>query len=330
MKNSVSIFWKIAAIGTGLFILFLVLINYGIFGEMPSLEELENPAVLQATEIYANDGTLMGKYYLDRGNRSNVRYRDISKHAINALVATEDERFYDHSGIDGKSVMRAIVFLGTKGGGSTITQQLALNMFAERSSNRVARMLQKLKEWIIAVKLERNFTKEEIIALYLNVVPFSDNVYGIRNASLTFFQKEPDRLSVEEAAVLIGMVNGPTIFNPRRNPKAALDRRNHVINKMAENNYLTSAEASRLKLKPIQLNYKKQDENAGLAPYFREELRDDVKKWCKDHKNPATGRTYDIYRDGLKMTPTLQILVISSDGDSRSVTWQLRRTDGKN
>ncbi|HTL06909.1 MAG TPA: biosynthetic peptidoglycan transglycosylase, partial [Chitinophagaceae bacterium] len=162
MKKSVRVFWIITGIGTGAFILFMLLLNFGIFGEMPSLEELENPSVLQATEIYANDGTMMGKYYLDRGNRSNVRYNDISRHVVDALVATEDERFYDHSGIDAKGVLRAVFFLGTKGGGSTITQQLALNMFDERSSNRFTRAIQKLKEWIIAIKLERNFTKEEI------------------------------------------------------------------------------------------------------------------------------------------------------------------------
>lgn len=305
MSKPVKIFWKIAAWGTGLFVLLLILINFGVFGEMPSLKELENPSVLQATEIYATDGTLMGKFYRDRGNRSNVDFKDISPNAINALVATEDERFYEHSGIDGKSVLRAFAFLGTKGGGSTITQQLALNMFDERSSNPVTRVIQKLKEWIIAIKLERNFTKQEILALYLNVVPFSDNVYGIRNASLTFFQKEPDRLTVEEAAVLIGMVNGPSLFNPRRNPKSALDRRNHVINKMSENKYLSDVEAKKIKLKPITLNYKKQDENAGLAPYFREELRDEIKKWCKEHENPVTGKPYDIYKDGLRIYTTI-------------------------
>ena len=172
MKKSVRIFWAIAGLGVGGFILFMVLLNFGVFGKMPSLEELENPSVLQATEIYANDGTLMGKYYLDNGNRSYVKYSDISKHVIDALISTEDVRFYDHSGIDAKGVIRAVVHLGNDGGASTITQQLALNMFNERSKNKLVRITQKLKEWIIAVKLERNFTKEEILALYLNVVPW--------------------------------------------------------------------------------------------------------------------------------------------------------------
>src|SRR6185295_1740121 len=158
-----------------------------------------------------------------------------------------------------------------KGGGSTLTQQLALALFNQRASNKAIRVIQKLKEWIISVKLERNFTKEEIIALYLNAVPFSDNVFGIRNASRTFFQKEPDRLNVEEAALLVGMINGPGLYNPRRNPKAALDRRNLVITRMEENGNLTPEEAKRLKALPIDMTkYKKMDENTGYAPYFRE------------------------------------------------------------
>ena len=172
------------------------------------------------------EGTLMGKYYTERGNRSNVKYRDISKNVVDALVATEDERFHDHSGIDFRSTLRAVFTGGTQGGGSTITQQLAKALLDQGSKNMVARGIEKLKEWIIAVKLERNFTKEEIITLYLNAVPFGNNVYGIRNASKTFFKKEPDRLNVEEAALLIGMLKGNSIYNPIRNPVAARDRRN--------------------------------------------------------------------------------------------------------
>ena len=277
MKKSVRIFWTITGIGTGAFILFMVLLNFGLFGEMPSLEELENPSVLQASEILASDGTLMGKYYLDKGNRSYVKYGDISKHVVDALISTEDVRFYDHSGIDAKGVIRAVVHLGKDGGASTITQQLALNMFNERSRNPFVRIVQKLKEWTIAVKLERNFTKEEIIALYLNVVPFGDNVYGIRNAALAFFQTEPDRLDVVQSAVLVGMLKGNAIYNPRTHALAAFNRKNTVIDQMEKNNVLTAPEAKALKLKPIKLNYKKQDESAGLAPYFREELRGDIK-----------------------------------------------------
>jgi penicillin-binding protein 1A len=304
MKRSVRIFWRIFLFGLGAFLLVILLANFGVFGKMPSLEELENPSIQQASEVYAVDGTLMGKYYTERGNRSNVKYRDISRHVIDALVATEDERFYDHSGIDFKSTMRAVFTLGGQGGGSTITQQLALNLFNERASNRALRVVQKLKEWIIAVKLERNFTKEEIITLYLNAVPFGDNVYGIRNASRTFFQKEPDRLNIEEAAVLVGMLKGNFLYNPRRNPKAALDRRNVVLGQMAVNNKISEAEASKLKGTPIKLNYRKLDENTGYAPYFREVLRDEVRSALKGLEN-ANGDNYDIYRDGLKVYTTI-------------------------
>ena len=306
MSKFVRIFWKVFFYGLGGFILFLILINLGVFGSLPSLKELENPSITLATEVFAEDGTPMGKYYKDKGNRSNVDFKDISPNVVNALVATEDERFFQHSGIDGYSVMRAVVKLGRDGGGSTITQQLAKNLLDQGSKNFVRRFIEKLKEWIIAIKLERNFTKQELLALYLNEVPFGDNVYGIRNASRTFFQKEPDRLSIDEAAVLIGMLKGNTIYNPRKNPKMAIERRNTVINQMVKNNYLNEAEAAKLKVKPIDLsNYKKVDENNGLSPYFRDVLRSDLLKWCKIHKNPATGEPYNLYSDGLKVYTTI-------------------------
>jgi len=229
MRRSVKIFWRLFFTGFVAFILLVMAASYGMFGPMPSLKKLENPSILQATEVYADDGTLMGKYYLEKGNRSSVNYNDISKFVVDALVATEDERFYNHSGIDFKSTLRAVMLLGREGGGSTITQQLAKALLDHERKGKAFRIIQKLKEWIIAVKLERNFTKEEIIALYLNAVPFGNNVYGIRNASLTFFQKEPDRLKVEEAAVLVGMLKGNTLFNPARNYKASFDRRNVVM-----------------------------------------------------------------------------------------------------
>ena len=303
MSKPVRIFWKIFFGGLSAFILLLLLVM--LFGKLPSLKELENPSIMLASVVYADDGTLMGKYYKDKSNRSNVEYKDISKNAINALLATEDKRFYEHSGIDGWGVVRAIAKLGTDGGGSTITQQLAKYMLGQGSKNKVLRMVEKLKEWITAIRLERNFTKEEIVALYLNAVPFGDNVYGIRNASLTFFQKEPDRLTVDEAAVLIGMLSGNNLYNPRRNPKAAIERRNTVINRMVEENFLSQGEAATIKLKPIDLNYRKLDENNGLAPYFRDVIRDELKKWCKEHKNPATGEPYNLYEDGLRIYTTV-------------------------
>ncbi|MEE6186023.1 Penicillin-binding protein 1A [Mycovorax composti] len=304
MKKTVKYFWRLFFLGWGAFIAIILMANFGLLGKMPSMAELENPTIAQASEVYASDGTLMGKFYLPSGNRSIVKYKDISPHVINALVATEDKRFYDHAGIDIKGTMRAIIYGGSAGGGSTITQQLALALFNKRASNPFLRILQKLKEWIIAVKLERNFTKEEILTLYLNAVPFPDNVFGIRNASRTFFQKEPSQLTIEEAALLVGSINGPGIYNPRRNPKAAMDRRNLVLSRMAENGNITADQAISLSAQPIKLNYKKPTEDLGYAPYFREILREEVKKILKDITKPD-GTPYNIYNDGLKIYTTI-------------------------
>jgi penicillin-binding protein 1A len=304
MKKSVRFFWRLFLFGFLAFILLIALANFGVFGNMPSLQELENPSIQQASEVIANDGTLMGKYYTERGNRSNVKYRDISPNVTNALIATEDERFYNHAGIDFKSTLRAVFTLGAQGGGSTITQQLAKALLEQGSKNRAWRVVEKLKEWIIAVKLERNFTKEEIVTLYLNAVPFGNNIYGIRNASRTFFQKEPDRLNIEEAALLVGMLKGNSIYNPIRNPKAALDRRNVVIGQMEVNGKIIAAEAAKLKALPIKLSYRKLDENTGYAPYFREVLKDEVRTALKGVEKP-NGDEYDIYKDGLKIYTTI-------------------------
>jgi len=290
----------------GAFVLLLFLIMVGAFGKLPSLAELENPSILQASEVIATDGTLMGKYYSEKGNRSVVNYKDISPNVINALVATEDERFYEHSGIDFKRTLSAVLFLGTRGGGSTITQQLALNLFnGDRASNPVARGVQKLKEYIIAIRLERNFTKQEILALYLNAVPFGDNVYGIRNAAKTFFQKEPDRLNPVEAATLIGMLKGNTLYNPRSHTVQAFNRKNVVLGQMEKNGFLSHEDAAKYKAMPIPLNYRKTDENSGYAPYFREAvLKDEVKNALKGLTKPD-GDPYDIYKDGLKIYTTI-------------------------
>jgi penicillin-binding protein 1A len=304
IKKSVRILWKTFFIVFGIFILLIVAANFGLLGEMPSIEEIQNPSASLSSQVYAEDGTLMGKYYLQ--DRVNVEYKDISPHVINAVIATEDERFMDHSGIDGEALARASFSLGTKGGGSTITMQTAKNLFSNNweRANIFKRMMQKIKEAIIAVKLERNFTKEEIVTLYLNTAAYSDNVFGIRNAARTFFQKEPDRLNIEEAAVLIGMLKGATMYNPRRNPKLALDRRNTVINQMVKNKKIDPALADQLKKKPIELNYKKLDENAGLGPYFRMVLGEFMKQWCKTHETP-NGDKYDLYRDGLRIYTTI-------------------------
>ena len=304
MNKSVKLFWKIFFIVLGAFVLFLLSCNWGLFGKMPSIDDIQNPSASLSSQVFAEDGSLMGKYYLE--DRMNVDFKDISPNVVHALVATEDERFYEHSGIDFRSLMRAVANLGRDGGASTITMQTAKNLFTENwaTKNFLLRIIQKFKEGIISVKLERNFTKDEIIALYLNTVPFGDNVYGIRNASKTFFQKEPDRLNVQEAAVLIGMLKGNSLYNPRINPKKSLDRRNTVIEQMVRNNYLSNTQAAQIETLPVELNYKKLDETTGLAPYFRMVLGEELKKWCKTHKN-QNGDNYDLYRDGLKIYTTI-------------------------
>lgn len=277
--------------------------NFGLLGAMPSIDDLQNPTASESSQVYADDGSMMGKYYLQ--DRVNVSYKDISPNVINALIATEDERFMEHSGIDARAIARAVFSAGTEGGGSTITMQTAKNLFTDKvSSNIIKRIIQKIKESIIAVKLERNFTKQEIITLYLNTVPFSDNVFGIRNASKTFFSKEPSQLKVEEAAVLVGMLKAPSTYNPRTAIDQATSRRNTVIEQMEKNNYVTSGQAASLKAKPIVLDYKKLDESTGLAPYFRMVLGEELKKWCKDHKRPD-GKHYNLYKDGLKIYTTI-------------------------
>jgi len=303
MKRSVKIFWKIFLAGFALVILLLLCANFGVFGKMPSVSQLENPEADLASEIYSSDGVLMGKYYSE--NRSEVKYTEISPNAIHALIATEDERFYDHSGIDAQALGRVVFTLGTQGGGSTITQQVAKMMLNQGKGNILRRGIDKLKEWIVAVKLERNFTKEEILTLYLNRAPWG-NVYGIRNASRMYFQKEPKDLKIEEAAVLIGMLKGYG-YNPITQPKRSVDRRNTVINQMAvcKQQFITEAEATKLKAKPLITNYKKLDENIGIAPYFRDVLKDKLKVWCATHKNPKTGEPYDLIRDGLKIYTTI-------------------------
>ncbi len=301
MKKSVSILWKVFFLGLGIVVVLFACANFGLFGKMPSLKELENPEADLASEVYTADGKLMGKYYAE--NRSEVKYHQISPNIINALIATEDERFKDHSGIDGKAVVRAVMTAGTQGGGSTITQQLAKMMLGQGRGNIITRGFQKIKEWIVAVKLERNFTKEEIITLYLNRAPWGNN-YGIRNASRTYYQKEPAELNIEEAAVLVGMLKG-FIYDPVRHPKASVDRRNTVISQMENAGYLTAEKAAKLKAKPLITNYKKPDESVGIAPYFRAVLADKMKEWCKAHKNVKTGEEYDLYRDGLKIYTTI-------------------------
>jgi penicillin-binding protein 1A len=275
----------------------------GIFGKIPSMQDLENPQANLATEIYANDGvTLMGKIYAE--NRSPVDFKDISPHILEALISTEDVRFYKHSGIDAIALGRAIKGLGSEGGASTLTQQLAKQLLGQGHGNILERSIDKLKEWIVALKLERNFTKQEIISLYLNRVPWG-NIYGIRNASRVYFQKEPAKLTTEEAALLIGMLSGPGRYDPVRHPQAAISRRNLVLERMITNDILSESEGNILKKKPLGIKFKKLDEEMGIGPYFRAVLSKRLGEWCKTHQDPKTERPYDLYRDGLKIYTTI-------------------------
>ncbi|TRW22136.1 PBP1A family penicillin-binding protein [Flavobacterium zepuense] len=298
-------FWKIFGIGFFAVILFFLLASWGVFGKMPDFETLENPNSNQATEIISSDGQTLGKFYLE--NRTPIKYADLPKHLVDALIATEDERFYDHSGIDTRGTLRAVATLGTSGGASTITQQLAKNLFhGEGSKNLIMRVVQKAKEWIIAIRLERQYTKEEIIAMYLNTVDFVNNAVGIRSASKIYFGKEPKDLKVEEAAVLVGMLKNPSYFNPNRASKKELvfNRRNTVLSQMVKNGKLEEAEKEKLAKEPVKLHFSPESHKEGIATYFREYLRGFMDKWVKE--NPKEdGSDYDIYRDGLKIYTTI-------------------------
>ena len=307
-KNSygkyIRVFWFVTGGLLFSIILLITLTAFGLFGDMPTFEELENPKSSLATEVYSADGVLIGKYYFQ--NRSESSFEEIPASLKNALIATEDIRFYDHRGIDYWGTVGGIVstLLGDKRGASTISQQLALNLFSSREKNPWKRMTQKLQEWIIAVKLERRYTKEEIINLYFNTVAFSDNSFGIKSASRTYFSKDPDSLNVDEAAVLVGMLKGNTIYNPRRNPKRSMERRNTVLDQMEKYHFISKAQLDSAKKYPIKLNYQSPDHNEGVATYFREHLRQDLLKWCKENKK-SNGENYNLYKDGLKVFTTI-------------------------
>jgi len=298
-------FWKFFSYSLLGIILLFLFASWGLFGEMPSFEKLENPDSNIATEIISSDGEIIGKFFAE--NRVPIKYDELPKHLVNALVATEDERFYEHSGIDARGTLRAIVKLGSGGGASTITQQLAKLLFhGEGSKNIVFRIIQKIKEWIIAVRLERQYTKKEIIAMYLNEVDFVNGAVGIRSASKIYFNKEPKKLTIEEAALFVGMLKNPSLYNPNREKRKELvfNRRNTVFGQMIKSGYLTEAEKEELKNKPVVLNFRPESHSQGSATYFREYLRDFMKKWVKENKK-EDGTAYDIYRDGLKIYTTI-------------------------
>ena len=296
-------FWKIFFIGLGGVALFFLLASWGIFGSMPSFEDLENPDSNLATEIISADGVVIGKYF--QKNRSQLKYSDLPKNLVQALVATEDARFYEHSGIDGRGTLRAISSLGTSGGASTLTQQLAKQLFhGEGSKFLPFRIVQKVKEWIIAIRLERQYTKNEIIAMYCNVYDFGNNSVGVSSAAKTYFSKEPKDLTIDESAILVGMFKNSGLYNPIRNPQGVKNRRNVVLSQMEKGDMITESQKEQLQSLPIKLNFKLETHKDGTATYFREYLRDYMKKWAEKNKKPD-GSDYDIYKDGLKIYTTI-------------------------
>ena len=286
-------FWYFLFGGTIFVFLMFFLATIGGFGDMPEVEDLENPKNALSSEIIGDDGNLLGTFYLE--NRINTQHKDIAPCVFNALEATEDVRFRKHSGVDIRGTIRAVAALGADGGASTLTQQLSENLFYrfKKPSNKFLMILQKFKEWVISVRLERRYTKDEIITMYLNTVPFSGISFGIEAASKEFFNKKPIDLNIEEAAVLIGMLKANHRYNPKFNPDKSLSRRNTVLEQMNKYGFLTDDSTTLLKSKPIVLNYRSAEMD-GLAPYFKFYLGEYLKPWCKEHG-------VDLYRSGLKI-----------------------------
>lgn len=309
-KSNSWIKWVWIVVLTPVLSLFLLVLltSLGVFGSLPTIEDLANPRSNLASEIISSDQEVLGKFYIE--NRINVTYDELSPKLVNALISTEDARFHDHAGIDLRALFRVLVrtVLGgdsDSGGGSTLTQQLAKNMFPREDLSKIEVVFRKVKEWIIATKLERNYTKEEIIALYLNTVDFGNQAFGIKSASKIFFDSTTDSLKVEEAAVLVGVLKGPSFYNPIRNYDRSLNRRNVVLSQMLKYNKLSEEEFDSLKVLPIDLSrFKAESHNSGNATYFREFLRDQMNTWCKNHKKPD-GTTYNLYKDGLKIYTTI-------------------------
>ena len=278
----------------------------GVFGELPTFDQLENPKNNLATEIISEDGKILGKYFFE--NRSKVKYNELPQNLVDALIATEDIRFRDHSGVDSRALLRAIFGVITlksnSGGASTITQQLAKMLFTEKPSTGIERVMQKLKEWIISAQLEKRYTKNEIITMYLNRFDWVNNAVGIKSASRVYFNKEPADLEIQESAVLVGMLKNPALYNPNRRIDITKDRRNVVLKQMNKYGFITDSISVFLQTEEIKLDFKKASHNEGLAPYFREYLRGELKKWCKNKKTPE-GRSYNLYTDGLKVYTTI-------------------------
>ena len=303
-RFQIILFWFLFSVGVismyGLF----YLASIGKFGEMPDFRQLENPKTNFASEIISSDNEVLGKYYFN-DNRTPIKYEDINTKTVEALIATEDERFYSHPGIDLKATLRAIVFLNTRGGASTISQQLARQLFVGvRSRNIIQAVGQKIKEWVIAVELEKQYTKEEIITMYLNIYDFGYYGDGIKSASNIYFSKEPIDLKIEESAMLIGMLQNSSLYDPLRRPEITKNRRDLVLMQMAKNKYISENEKDSLQKIPLELNYTPQSHRQGLATYFRSYLRGFMKDWT-DNNLKSDGSKYNLYSDGLKIYTTI-------------------------
>ena len=296
-------FWILFGAGVFMIALIFLLASWGAFGPMPTFERLENPETNLATEIISSDGETLGKLYLD-DNRTPIAYDGLPQNLVNALVATEDARYYEHSGIDARGTLRAFVFLGSKGGASTISQQLARQLFVGIRAKNWTKYAQKIKEWVIATRLERNYTKQEIIAMYLNIYDFGYAADGIRSAARIYFGKEPIDLRIEESAVLVGMLKNSSLYNPIRREELVLSRRNTVLSQMAKYGYITEKEKDSLQKLKMNINFSPESHREGLATYFRMYTQSWLNKWVNENPKPD-GEKYNIYLDGLKIYTTI-------------------------
>lgn len=333
MKTFLKWFWSLFAAGVVVVVVLFWMITKGWLGYLPPLEELQNPKNKYASEVFSADMQSLGRYYR-QANRVGVQYSDLSPELVEALIATEDARFYSHTGVDFKAFMRAVLKLGRAGGGSTLTQQLAKQIWSPQANNIFERAMQKPIEWVIATKLERLYSKDEILLMYLNQFDFLYNAVGIKSAAQVYFSTTPAELKVEESAMLVGMCKNPSLYNPVRRPQNALDRRNTVLSQMAKYGYLTEAERDSLQALPIELHYSSVDHKQGMAPYFREYLRNVLtakepkeshySEWNKQQykidkyqwdNNPLygfcnkttkpDGSPYNLYQDGLRIYTTI-------------------------
>ncbi|HBB48206.1 MAG TPA: penicillin-binding protein [Flavobacteriaceae bacterium] len=296
-------FWGLFLMGMLSVVALFSLTAAGVFGPLPDETRLEDPEKDLATQIISVDGSVIGKFFTE--NRTPVKFRDLPEHLVDALIATEDARFYDHSGVDGRGTLRALAFLGARGGASTISQQLAKQFFTDQvSSNKFERGMQKVKEWIIATRLERRYTKEEIITMYFNVYDFLNLAIGIESAAQIYFNKQPQDLNLQESAMLVGMFKNSALYNPKRNPVGVTNRRNVVLGQMAKYDYITDQVRDSLQALPLGVNFTPQDHDKGLGTYVREYIRGFVKQWAKDHPKPD-GSLWNVSSDGLKIYTTL-------------------------